>query len=256
MKSSLLFIICKKYATKLVNLQNIGSLLIMSSDEYDEDVENEMMRDNDPETKVTVESIITNLFKSFFNDYGSDSYWEERYQSSDEMYEWFQSWDSILPHIEDYLTVKGDSLNIGCGNSIMAKDMIDSGFKSVLSIDISPTLIQKMSQRYQNEPNLYWKVMDCTHLDVEANSFDFVVDKGTIDALYCDCNMKVNVESALNEITRVLKQGCYFIDISYGDPSIRQELVTYPNLILIEQKKIPNPHRNDQFHYIYIFKKE
>jgi len=63
--------------------------------------------------------------------------------------------------------------------------------------------------------------MDCTELKYEDDSFDFVIDKSTIDALLCSENSSVNVAKMLAEVQRVLKQGGIYLIISYGGPSNR-----------------------------------
>ena len=46
-----------------------------------------------------------------------------------------------------------------------------------------------------------WEVMDvCDMKQLEANTFDLVVDKSTIDALLCGDNSFINVAKMINEI--------------------------------------------------------
>lgn len=67
-----------------------------------------------------------------------------------------------------------------------------------------------------------WEVMDvCEMKQLEANTFDLVVDKSTIDALLCGDNSFINVAKMINEIQRVLKVGGSYFVISYGKPESR-----------------------------------
>ena len=38
-------------------------------------------------------------------------------------------------------------LNLGCGNSILAEELYDKGFKCIFNIDISPVVIEQMAMR-------------------------------------------------------------------------------------------------------------
>jgi len=53
----------------------------------------------------------------------------------------------------------------------------------VTSIDISEVIIDSMRE---NHPELHWQQMDATDMSFQDDSFDLVIDKGTIDALVCD----------------------------------------------------------------------
>ena len=52
-------------------------------------------------------------------DYGSTSYWDERYSSEDTTYDWYQDFDELQPHL--FPLIKNcqnfEILIPGCGNS-------------------------------------------------------------------------------------------------------------------------------------------
>ena len=56
--------------------------------------------------------------------------------------------------------------------------------------------------------------MDCRKLEFEEESFDMIVDKGTIDALLCSSNAFKNLAMTLKECQRVLKTNGVYIAIS------------------------------------------
>ena len=66
-----------------------------------------------------------------------------------------------------------------------------------------------------------WDVMDVRELKYPDNSFDLIVDKSTIDALLCGDQAYLNVAIMLKECQRVLKEGGYYVAISYGQPENR-----------------------------------
>ena len=229
-----------------MNLRNYSS----SESESDEIYE---MENSDPKYEDILENIVIRLTRALVpEDYGNPEYWEERYESnSNAEYEWFQSWENIYPFISKFIHPGGIALNIGCGNSPMSYQMSNL-FKSVVSIDISKSLIEQMKIRYQDE-NLKWKVMDCTKMDFPNNSFEYIFEKGTIDALYCS-ESSSNVLKVLGEIARILKPEGYFISISFGSPETRSFLSNnYKTLIFLQHILIPSPKNQSVNHHIYIY---
>jgi len=66
--------------------------------------------------------------------------------------------------------------------------------------------------------------MDATNMTFEDNSFDVVVDKGTLDAVICGKDTQI-ISKLIQEMTRVVKpQGQVFI-ISHGTPESRKSIV-------------------------------
>lgn len=235
------------------HLQIIFSLL---SDYSDEDPK-ELLADEDTRPRVTSESIITNLFHVLFgeNNYGQSKYWEDRYKEKDEQYEWFLSWDSIYPSIKDHLSQHVEKcLNLGCGNSPMCVDMLNCGICSVVNIDISQTVINQMRNRYKDQ-RLSWHAMDCRNLTFAENEFDMVIDKGTIDALYCMENPADNIQKTVQQISNVLIPTKKYICISFGTPDQRKEFIdiakkyfTFTESICIKNDDFPN-----KVYHAYIF---
>ncbi len=74
----------------------------------------------------------------------------------------------------------------GCGNSLLSEQM-HKGLglkKNVTSIDFEDSVIKRMSNK--GTPGVDYQVMDATAMTFENSSYDFVVDKGTLDALCAD----------------------------------------------------------------------
>lgn len=63
--------------------------------------------------------------------------------------------------------------------------------------------------------------MDVKDLKFQNNFFDTIIDKSTLDALLCGDQSFIDVALMLNEVSRVLKVGGYYIIISYGTPDNR-----------------------------------
>jgi len=149
---------------------------------------------------------------------------------------------------------------LGCGNSKLSENMYDDGFQNIVNVDYSDVLIDRMRKEHENErPHMQWHVMDVRNLQFKDNSFDVVIDKGTMDAMMTskgdvwdppdevvnDCTAEVN------EVMRVLKgdRECTFIYITFGQPHFRRRYLTRPNTTL-EIKKL-----GEMFHYfVYIMR--
>jgi len=110
------------------------------------------------------------------------------------------------------------TLVVGCGNSDLSDEMFRDGFTDLWSVDYSSTVIDKMKQKM---PHLKFETMDCRAMRYESDTFDCLVDKGTLDAILCGQDSAKNADALLNECYRVLRPGGIFAVITYGDPTCR-----------------------------------
>lgn len=153
--------------------------------------------------------------------YGEATYWDERYtKQRNQTFDWLEGWSDIRDIIEQNavesllnedlsilskseahsIKMKLKVLNLGCGNSIMCEDMYDEGYIQIENIDISDVCIKMMSNRNsKSRPHMNWKTMDCRDLKYPSETFDFIIDKSTIDALLCGNNAFFNVAIMLKE---------------------------------------------------------
>ena len=78
------------------------------------------------------------------------NYWSNRYQNND------APWDmgKVSPPLKEYfdqLTDKNISILIpGCGNAYEAEYLLQSGFTNITLIDISPSLVEKLTNTFSN----------------------------------------------------------------------------------------------------------
>merc|ERR1712070_291943 len=100
----------------------------------------------------------------------------------------------------------------------------------ITNIDISSVAITKMSSKYSKQkPELQWVVMDvCDMKQFKDESFDFVIDKGTLDTLLCSCSSEAAALKANTHIHRVLTAGGTYVNLSYGEPSERTKHFSRP----------------------------
>jgi 2-polyprenyl-3-methyl-5-hydroxy-6-metoxy-1,4-benzoquinol methylase len=145
-------------------------------------------------------------------EYGERDYWDKRYSESDNsLYDWYREYstcEDLKITIQQYVDKNNKILMVGCGNSQMSEQMYLDGYKSITSIDFSGAAITRMQQRAKKmNLNLEYLEMDARYLTFADESFDTVIDKGTVDAMMCGQNSLPNIATMCKEIYRILKPG-------------------------------------------------
>jgi len=192
--------------------------------------------------------------------YAAANYWDHRYAKVVDNYDWYMDWLIFKPTLDPYISGKESLLVFGCGNSTLSADISIDYFSQITSIDISQVVIEQMEKQYIDNPKLIWKTMDCRKMSFDSNTFDVVIDKGTIDALCCGANSDNDISSTAEEVYRVLKVGGFFIEITFGTPSHRlvylngQKFNWKVHTPILVGKNYPHNERSS-FIYIYIFEK-
>jgi ubiquinone/menaquinone biosynthesis C-methylase UbiE len=154
------------------------------------------------------------------HDFSTKEYWDETYGKADTLFDWLESYDDLREYVNSHFTRDQHVLIPGCGNSTLSSAMYNDGYHQLTNIDFSPVVIEQMAQRY---PSLTWSVMDIKHLSFPSDSFDAVLDKGTLDALTCGGDVDECIFQALSEYVRVLRPGGLAYVISFGQPPDRVE---------------------------------
>ena len=101
------------------------------------------------------------------------------------------------------------------------------------SCDYSPVVINKMKERCSekmsmkcmvaSEVSLVGDVEDIHHMSYPDESFDVVIDKGTLDAIICGDEATCFPDKVLLEVKRVLKKDGVYICITFGMPENRMD---------------------------------
>ena len=109
--------------------------------------------------------------------YADASYWNDRYAKKDDAFEWLCGWEQLEPLWWRRVTNATRVLHAGCGTSLVGADL------GAVNVDVSPECIDAMRKA---RPDGDWRVADCLALPFADDSFDAVLDKGTLDAFCCD----------------------------------------------------------------------
>jgi len=171
--------------------------------------------------------------------YGESGYWNERYSNAEtEHFEWFCSYEemegqgkvkSACPDTSAHILV------IGCGTSRFSQNMYDAGYENITSIDISDVAISQMQRICKNRPKMQWAVMDARMMSFEANSFDFIFDKGTMDSLICGAHGEASVLKLHNCIHKVLAPSGTYMNVTYGEPAERMKHFNRPDFTWVSE---------------------
>ena len=199
-------------------------------------------------------------------DYSSLSYWENRYTNEHlEIFEWYQTYETLKEKIGEYFKTTDKVLNVGCGTSKFAEDLYIDDIKDVTNIDFSENAIKIMVEYYQEQQvEMNYKKMDvCEMTEFADKTFDVVFDKALLDAMLCGENALITVEKMMKEVYRVLKDEGYYIIISNTNEDGRKLLfdnqmweysvmeIEKPSKVLVIEDKDPK-----NYHYIYVLKKK
>ena len=170
------------------------------------------------------------LPKSNVQDFQLKEYWDDFFTKRSSAFEWYGEYTDLCHVLHKYLKPTSRILMAGCGNSKLSEDLYDAGLENIDNIDISSIVIKQM----QAKNGLKRKTMTFTKMDVmdmmfDDSSFDSVVDKGTLDAIYSntdDATVKM-IEKMFGEIARVLKTAGRYICISLAQSHILDKIVDY-----------------------------
>lgn len=107
-------------------------------------------------------------------------YWDAQYKAQ------ATGWDlgEISAPIKDYIdTLPNENISVlipGCGNSYEAEYLLEKGFTNVNVIDIAPTLVQQLKQKFASNPNIKIILGDFFE---HQGSYDLIIEQTFFCAL-------------------------------------------------------------------------
>ena len=160
--------------------------------------------------------------------YSEKQYWDVRYQT-EENYEWFAGYKPYRDILRSNIKPDDKILTLGCGNSRLSEDMYRDGFQLINNTDYSQIVIDNMRKQTKDLVNMTWSVKDIYALDYKDESFDVVLEKGTLDALLVNekdpwrmsQQSLDNMSHILASVARILTSGGRFISITFAQPRAR-----------------------------------
>lgn len=187
---------------------------------------------------------------------------DERYKKETGQFDWYQRWAGLAATLD--VPLDSHTLVVGCGNSRMAEDMVDVGYKSVTCIDVSCVVVEQMAQLYAtSHPSLRFARMNACALDFPDESFDAAIAKATLDVIMC--GDAANVVKVCHECSRVLRPGGLFAVVSlhdaylqFLDPDLANQDYGWTATHTTISKPALRPHddvRRNQVHHVYLCRK-
>ena len=180
--------------------------------------------------------------------YADKSFWDKRYVegkcSEDGLYEWYLSFDEWKPHLLSHIAYDERSeavLVAGCGNSGLCEDLSQAGLTNVAGFDYSPAVVTAMRERCVKmgfSSTVRYFEGDARDLKTEeSDSYSFIVDKGTLDAIASGGESSTGAEQHavclyMLEVWRLLKplRGKFLV-LSTMPPQVFYTLAIEPLLV-------------------------
>eukprot|EP00929_Paragymnodinium_shiwhaense_P064430 TRINITY_DN32264_c0_g1_i1.p1 TRINITY_DN32264_c0_g1~~TRINITY_DN32264_c0_g1_i1.p1 ORF type:complete len:365 (-),score=78.17 TRINITY_DN32264_c0_g1_i1:27-1121(-) len=151
------------------------------------------------------------------SEYAEGTYWDQRFSTEDTAgFDWYVTFEELENIFDNYCPAedKPRVLMVGCGNSELSSQMYKAGYRGIVNIDISNSVLAQMQKQSQGL-EMEWLQMDATAMDFESAQFDVAIDKGTLDALMNNADNRLAC-GLVSEAWRVLKPGGLFILVSHS----------------------------------------
>ncbi|KAM3386577.1 hypothetical protein ACQJBY_009878 [Aegilops geniculata] len=164
-------------------------------------------------------------------DFTSRENWDKFFalRGDGDSFEWYAEWPQIkAPLLSLLLGEEGTEILVpGCGSSSLSEQLYDLGFRRITNVDFSRVIVADMLRRHARvRPQMRWRVMDMTNMQFPDGSFDFILDKGGLDALMePEVGTKLGMKY-LDEAKRVLKSGGKFACFTLAESHVLDLLLS------------------------------
>ena len=114
-----------------------------------------------------------NLLPKDSKEFHQKEYWDSFFKKrGKKAFEWYGEYHELCGVLHKYCKVTDKILQIGCGNSSLASDLYDVGYRQITSIDISDLVINQMNKiNSKSRPELVFDKMDVTDMSFDDDSF-------------------------------------------------------------------------------------
>lgn len=146
--------------------------------------------------------------------YGRIQFWDLKYASEHEPFEWYYGYGHFRETILDNIPLDSKVMIAGCGSSNMLGDMADDGYSLLVGADLSRVVITQLKYRYQDYPQISFFQGNMTDTDLPEGSFDAIIDKALFDALLCTQTGSITVAQYIMEVIFAVTV-CFTLSIKY-----------------------------------------
>ncbi len=153
--------------------------------------------------------------------YSSKKYWDDRYREKNIEHEWYYSFDILEPIlIEARKFTRHDKvLELGCGDRPLIQDFkkFNVQSSSLFAIDFSESVIADL-KCVETYAGIHFESMDARNLSFADETFSFIIEKGTIDAMLSAKKQSEGLKNAfklVEQAIRTLTKDGVFVIISH-----------------------------------------
>ena len=171
---------------------------------------------------------MSSLLPKSVEEFQLKQYWDKFFAKRGSAFEWYGEYTDLCHVLHKYLKPANKLLVVGCGNSKLSEALYDVGIHYIDNIDISDVVIRQMSARNKGKrPKMTYTKMDMLSMSYSDGSYDCVVDKGTLDAIFSnnDEETLTLVDVIFDEIERVLKTSGRYICITLAQDYILDKIL-------------------------------
>lgn len=146
----------------------------------------------------------------------AQEFWEQEYTHATGTFEWYASYNEIRDIVLQWLPAKPRVLYVGCGTSDFGRRLYAEGATRMTCTDISGQALALAADKARRSgcPNMRFLEADACNMKpcIPDATYNFAIDKGTLDALSCspDAGYR-NCKAMLEEVWRVLRPNGVFI---------------------------------------------
>jgi len=163
------------------------------------------------------------LPKSDAQEFQLKEYWDKFFRGRSAAFEWYGEYLDLCHVLHKYMKTSNAILVAGCGNSKLSESLYDAGYRGITNIDVSSVVVKQMLSKHGTiRPEMKFAKMDVMEMEFEDLTFDAVLDKGTLDAIFSstDESTLAKVHKMFEEIWRVLKVAGRYICITLAQEHI------------------------------------
>eukprot|EP00429_Kryptoperidinium_foliaceum_P011008 CAMPEP_0176003274 /NCGR_PEP_ID=MMETSP0120_2-20121206/1089_1 /TAXON_ID=160619 /ORGANISM="Kryptoperidinium foliaceum, Strain CCMP 1326" /LENGTH=267 /DNA_ID=CAMNT_0017335911 /DNA_START=162 /DNA_END=965 /DNA_ORIENTATION=- len=164
--------------------------------------------------------------------FGRQDYWNKFYKK-EANFSWYAGWEDLKPFVEEFVDPANDRILIpGVGNDAILVDMYDDGYTKLAAMDYAAEGIERCREMLGESrlaasrdgtgmEQVELVVADARDLQgaFEKESFDAVLEKGTLDAIFLSGGhnktlAQQNLDLSISELGGCVKPGGVWISIA------------------------------------------
>lgn len=138
----------------------------------------------------------------------NQEFWDEKWINQSTGWDIGYASPAIIHFLETYKNKDAKILIPGCGNAYEAEWLINNNFTNITLIDISPTLVDRLRDKFNDNPNITIVCDDFFHL---TERFDLIIEQ----TFFCALNPDLRTDYVA-KMSQILKDGGEIIGLLFN----------------------------------------